>query len=143
MHHVNQHECRFVKKITNPELRFFNDLDGPKFERRNCVFGTAVSDFRADHNWHRPFFHDFSQEGKAIHARHHQVSDDNVGRFLFDFGPGNNGVGGDADLNFRVRLENALHDLTDDGRVVNHEHADASVEAFRFVPREDHRIAQL
>jgi len=110
-----------VQELTHADLGFGNYLNRTLFERAQCEFGAACSQAGADHDWRRHFQHDFSNERQAVHARHFQVRDDNIGRFLLHLGPRNQRVGRRPHVNPVIGTQKGLHNLADHRRIIHDE----------------------
>ena len=115
---IYQRDSRFMQKLAHSDLRFGDDLDCTFFKRAQCEFRPASGHPGADHHGHRHFRHDFLNESEAIHARHFEVGNDDIGRFLLHLSPCNEGIRRGVDVDPAVRTQDGLHDLADHRGVI-------------------------
>ena len=120
---IYQRHSRFMQKLAHSDLRFGDDLDCTFFKRAQCEFRPASGHPGADHHGHRHFRHDFLNESEAIHARHFEVGNDDIGRLLLHLCPGNQRVCRDADFHPGISAQNGLHHLADHRRVIDNQDA--------------------
>ena len=120
-HRIQKSHRRFVQKITHAYLGLGDHFHRAFFKRPQCEFGAASGQTGADHDrrWH--FRHDFSNKGQAVHARHFQVRDDHVGRFLLHLHPRNQRICSRLHIDPVVGREDGLHDLADHRRVIHNQ----------------------
>jgi hypothetical protein len=80
---------------------------------------------RTDDHRKRILVHDLPEERQAIHARHFEIEDDDVGALLFHFLHGDQRVVRNTRLNAALRAQECADGLPDDGRIVDDEDMEA------------------
>jgi len=68
--------------VVDAHTRLGDDFDRTPLEREDGLAAVRPHLRRADDDRQRVLFHDLAQEGEAVHARHDDVEDDDVGSDL-------------------------------------------------------------
>ena len=116
---IEQGDGRFVQEVTHANLGLGDHFDCAFFERAKREFGAASRQTGADHHRRGHLCHDFSDESQAVHARHFQVGDDDIGRVFLHLSPCNQRVCRGLDVDPAVGAKDGLHNLADHRGVIH------------------------
>ena len=125
-HRIGDANARFGQELPRVEARLLNDLDRAGLERLEQKVRTRLEQSRAQHARDRPLRHQLAQESDAVHTRHLDVEDDDVGNLFLD------ALRGDERIR-RRRHDFEIGRVGDDGRqtlphrrrIVDDQHADS------------------
>ncbi|MHC2840336.1 hypothetical protein ACVINU_003270 [Bradyrhizobium diazoefficiens] len=119
----------FEQRLPRVDLRLRHDVDRARLERFEHHVRAFFGQRGADDHRDRTLRHDLAQERHAVHARHLDVEDHDVGDLVLEAARGCERVGrGPHHLDVRIVIEDRLKDLAHRRRIVHDQHAN-------FLPR--------